>query len=506
MNRPVSPVPEAMRSWPGPWQLVQFWAVASYTPLSVWAASSEGASFSTAILFGLVVMVVAMVAVRLLAQLRLDMASSSNSVAAVVLLLSTSGSLIERFPLGRLGLLILAFVVAVIVYRISQLAVVGFAFTWVVLALVALPWVGLVGNEVDEQGLTLDISDGSYSVEGKGDVVVVVFDAYAGSSTLQREFGFDNSAIVAELVGIGATVYEDIPANYSHTTVSVPSVLQLEYVTGEGTLTSSDIDALQAIVGGSNVFSRSLRDSGYESVYVESGWLGTKCSDEVDTCVGGPWPGETFFDIIHRTILRDAPGLETGVLFSRGAMNALDWSREELPVRLANERNEYIYIHLLMPHPPFFLDGACNERVDALGGGFTLSWPGMSAQHLAQRRDRYVEQVQCANAIMEDLARVAADTGSTLVMFGDHGPDGHNQLFSAAVDWDEEMIAERLGTFAAVYSPGCRPPDASSLVMIGPIVLSCLGGEAPEETEDRFYIIERPQDSIVVVESRPPRS
>ena len=503
MNRQVAVAPESSQRWPGSWQLLEFWAVGSYTPLSVWVVSSEGASLSTAILFGLAVAMFGIGIVLVLTRLGLRMVSSTNAVAAVLLMMSISGSLIERFPMGRITLVAMAIVVALILYRLSGMAAVSFIVTWIVFALLVLPWVGLIGTKVGDRELTLEVSGASYPIQSRGDVVVVVFDAYAGSSTLSSEFGFDNSSISDTLRELGFTVFDDIPVNYSHTTISVPSFLQLEYVAEEGRLTDADIDALQEMMGGSNVVARSLRDSGYQAIYVESGWLGTKCTADVDVCVEGPWPGETFFDIIHRTIFRDAPGVETGVLFSRGAANAVSWSRDELPGILANEDLEYVYIHLLLPHPPFFFDTECDRDPDPSLSGFTLSWPGMGPQHLKARKQAYVAQVQCANRVMSDLAALAVETGSTLVMIGDHGPDSQNQLFLDAAGWTQPLISERMRTFAAVYSPGCELVLATSLVTLGPAVLSCLGADAPVEAANRLFIVERPDDSVNLVEILP---
>ncbi|MDH3462968.1 MAG: hypothetical protein OEM32_05010, partial [Acidimicrobiia bacterium] len=98
MNRQVAVAPESSQRWPGSWQLLEFWAVGSYTPLSVWVVSSEGASLSTAILFGLAVAMFGIGIVLVLTRLGLRMVSSTNAVAAVLLMMSISGSLIERFP------------------------------------------------------------------------------------------------------------------------------------------------------------------------------------------------------------------------------------------------------------------------------------------------------------------------------------------------------------------------------------------------------------------------
>jgi hypothetical protein len=320
------------------------------------------------------------------------------------------------------------------------------------------------------------------------DVVVVVLDAYGSNEVLSRFHGFDNSRFYAELVALGVQVGDEVKSNYSITSLSVVSSLNLDYLVGEQHLNRADFEAIYAMLGGDNTLARVLDETGYRQTYVESGWLGTRCRELVRNCVAGPWPDETVYDINLRSLLRGLPGLEAGRSFSRGALNSLRWLENELGSYLGNDVADYIYVHALAPHPPFFLDSSCESTPTRELSGFSTGASWLSDEELALRSAGYANQVRCVNRILTTVAKMAVANDAIVVMFGDHGSDLGGQLYLDGGDWTDEHIAERFGVLFAAYGPGCNFADIGSLVNVSRRVVNCISDAGLEDLPFRAYL------------------
>lgn len=489
-----------------PWDIFLVLAASIYSPLQVWSVNPEGPNLSVALVVAGALFLIGFGFRWFLVKFGAESHGATYVAAFSVLYFTVSGSLIYKAPFGRFGLLVLGSVLALMFYRLRGMAPMRWLIAWGAFILVISPLTTTVMGwfeEHPEPNVSLDIARGR--VDSTQDIVIVLADAYPATSVLEEFYDFDNSSFVDALRNRGL-VAGDLLANYSHTTLSVPSLLQMEYVADDSSLNGSDVDALLAVIGGENSFAGILGNSGYESVYVESGWLGTRCGPSVSICVKGPWPDETYYDIAYRTLLRDLPGFVTGTSFSRGAIHTIEWLQNDLEAYLSNDRPEYIYVHMLAPHPPLFLNSSCEGERNAELGGFSITYPGRPDSENQVRRDAYVSQVECVNGVILDVADMVMEWGANLVFLGDHGPDGQAQLYTNGGDWTESQIAERLGTFAAVYTPDCPVELATSIVDLLPPVLRCLGGPSIEERIPRAFVARRDAEGTHVVETDVPDS
>jgi hypothetical protein len=488
------------------WDVVVLAAASFYAPFQTVAINPEGADLLTAMVFGVGILLVATSVLWIAVRVRLDATGASYAIATAFFLYTTMGPYLYRFPLNRIGILGTGLVLAAIVYRLRALKVVAIGVTWGVFFLVLAPAVTAATRMMAESApVRMEISDVSHSVSSDRDVVVLVADAYPSAEVLSEFYDYDNSGFIESIRSMGFTA-GDIHANYSLTTLSVPSVLQMDYVAGANDiLTDSDTNALFEVLGGENVFATTLVDSGYRYIFVESGWLGTQCGASVDICVTPPWPGETFFDIGFRTILRDLPGFVTGTQFNRGAQNAIHWLESELPVYLHNGEKDYIYVHILVPHPPLFFKSDCSVERRADMGGFAITGPDVIGAGNDARRAAYLEQVECVNSVVLNTASRVVDASAVLVFFGDHGPDGTEQLYSHGDVWTEAQIAERFGTFSAVSVPDCPVEHPLSLVDLLPPVMECLGGPASTGREPLAFVVTPEEEGTRIVLTHIPK-
>jgi Sulfatase len=470
------------------WQAFLIAAISSFGPLQVWVNNPESPPFlSTALV------ILALTGVGLLARLGLVKAGwNSNGatffVVFVIGVIFNAGPLVYTVPGGRWTLIGCAFLLGAIAYRLRSLQVLQFLVIWGVVALMVMPVVAFA-ETLGSGPMTVTVgSANGYHITSRPDVVVVVADAYGSDEVLQEFYGFDNSGFREDLEEIGLTNGTDVRANYPLTGLSVSSALNLDYAVGEQHLSRGDLHLLYDMVGGNNTMARILKDAGYRQTYVESGWFGTRCRSEVDNCIEGPWPDETFYDIARRSVMRGLPGLEDARSFSRGALHAFGWVNDEMADYLANGEPDLIYVHLLSPHPPFFLNSSCEARPDMALGGFTTGIPGLPEQQAEERRDGYVEQVECVNQVLTSMGQMAVANGAVIAMFGDHGPDGSAQLFIDGDQWTDEQLRERFGVMFAGYGPGCDFTDIGSLVNVSRRIISCLAEEDVPDLPRRAYV------------------
>ena len=457
------------------WQLFIIAAASAFSPLIVWANAGESPNLLDLLLMWAVFFSVGTLLRYLLVRLGLDPLGSTYATSGVILIVTNTGAVVSRFPLGRAGLLLFALLVALTAYRLRELGAFRIVMTWVTFVVLAFPVVTIVGRlgTAPEQLAYLEADLVVSGMTAKPDVVFVVVDAYGSAESLEEFYDFDNTPFLHKLSDLGFDAGDAVTANYARTQLSISSVLQMDYITGVGVVSDGDIRGLLRVIAGDNNIVHALKNEGYRHIYVESGWLGTVCGSEVDLCVEGRWPDETVYDVAYRTLLRGLPGFEVGRSFTEGAIDVVEWMDTGLATYLNDDQPDIIFIHLLLPHPPMFLSADCTPNWRSGLPGFAVAQPWSDQQQVALARGAYVQQVECVNTV---LLRLASDLSAddAVVIMGDHGPDSQAQLFYPGSIWTEDQRSERYGVMFAARVPGCDMSSIGSLVNAGRRTLSCL--------------------------------
>ncbi|MGH8872075.1 MAG: sulfatase-like hydrolase/transferase [Acidimicrobiia bacterium] len=485
------------------WQLFLLLAASWFVPIDMWAKNPEQPDLF--ITFGalFVLFSIGSLIRRALVSSRLDPVGATYIAFVLVFVFSAAGPYIGRLPLGRWGVFLGAIGTACLLYRLRVLTSIRVTIAWAAFAMVVAPVFTFFDRQQPGPGNLTFAESWTTDLDDTRDVVFIVSDSYGSPAVLDEFYGFDNSPFVEELVGLGFVVASDAHSNYSSTIISIPSMLELGLIATNETITNTDARRLYSIMGGEGTVPHVLAQNGYRTVYVESGWLGTQCSDAVDICVPAPWPDETLYDIARRSLLRDLLVFEMGAAFSRGAKHALTWLEHDLDAYLSDDVPDFVYVHLLAPHPPLFLEADCRLRPRRETSGFVISLP--SGHHERERIDAYLDQVRCVNRTLGRVARAVVETGSVALFVGDHGPDIDGQLFAPAPSWNRNQIRARFGAMFAGYGKGCDFDRIEYVGNVGIRLLNCLGSPTLADLEPRAFLVgfsEPPFDGVHEIDPR----
>jgi hypothetical protein len=313
--------------------------------------------------------------------------------------------------------------------------------------------------------------------EATPDIYFLLLDGYGNSNVLADIYRFDNEPFLTELEQRGFDVSRSATADYTYTHASIPSLLNMEYLTGVGLRDDpQSLTRLTDVIAGDNRVVSWLKELGYTYIHGETSDGTNDCGPRVDICLPSP-----FWDYTTEYLLGRTPVGPLLFPVHGGAATFFNVTRIEQMSRweedwdVSSGEPMFVFIHLMMPHSPYFLDANCDVRLsDDLGG--QLSERGLSAEVVSDRRAGYIEQVQCANRVVTQFID-QVDSGSMIIVTGDHGPESLGQLTIDGSEWNDTELFERAGTLAAIRGPaGCQPdlPDDHHLVNTFRIALSCL--------------------------------
>lgn len=233
------------------------------------------------------------------------------------------------------------------------------------------------------------------------DIFYVILDSYAGSSTLQTYFQYDNSWFRQELRQRGFYVAERSHSNYPFTLTSVPSSLNMDYLNELSAQLGPDNRDFSIIMGKirNNAVKRFLSKQGYRCLAIES-------PDSI-------W-GTEFWDML----------LQTTVLMSVGRGD-FAWRRQktldtfqEVEAAAGGKRPTFVYAHIYCPHAPYVFDADGKPVRDFYRQRF----------HLATQdeiRKLYADQVAYISkrAIqMIDALLAKSAVPPVIILQADHGP------------------------------------------------------------------------------------
>jgi Sulfatase len=334
------------------------------------------------------------------------------------------------------------------------------------------------------------------------DIYLIILDEYANSNVLREQFKFDNRAFEDSLTRLGFTIPKSVHSNYTHTILSLPSLLNFSHLVGltaELGRSASD-PTLPGYLLQHNRTVTFLRSQGYRILFYPSQWWpATEHSPQADAEFEA-WHGMSFGRELTRSHFRRTLTQMTplGQVFREPPYDA-DHVRRTLQALQSvptHPEPTFAFAHVMNPHYPYVFEADCRPV------------PPHGAK---RKRVAYVNQLQCLNRLV--LATVTAllqrsATPPVILLQGDHGTSTLNFSWaSSAATVSQAQARERFGAFGAYYLPngGSRlVSDSVTIVNVLQRVLSYyLGADVPP-SEDRLYmsIERRPYDFVAMDPTR----
>ncbi|HEU4320758.1 MAG TPA: sulfatase-like hydrolase/transferase [Acidimicrobiia bacterium] len=315
------------------------------------------------------------------------------------------------------------------------------------------------------------------------DIYLVVLDGYMGLQGQQGVFGESKGDVVSQLEDLGFHVPRSAWSGYSTTERSIPSIFEMGYPVGSEEPNEGTSRDLHRMIAGWNNTIDVLRSNGYHSTMIESGWVGSGCSSAYDSCVQSHWLDSLMFSIAWDSLANKSVATAYGHPFTVNSLHTMS-SVEDLQAQYRdNNRPDFVFAHVLAPHPPFYLDAQC--QVVASDSRFDLSFAEEAV--VPARDDLFAEQAACVDEFMLDLASTAGE-GDVVILTADHGMRRHHEPEPSGRPSDETLL-ELMNVFVAVRAnPGCGLTDPMVTPDLMRQIFSCYAAEPLDPVPQRMFV------------------
>lgn len=306
------------------------------------------------------------------------------------------------------------------------------------------------------------------------DVWWLVMDQYGRTDMLEKYHGYDNSDFIDSLEARAFRVSEDSHTSYTVTPLVLSSVLQLDYIAGGREDVREGLVSFSAPLSGGGRVVDAFREHGYKFLYADNGvfdWA--ECDPALaDICVPGA-SDELGVGYLSRTLAGLTPLTE---LMPVGRIDVESTVDRTLGLMRA-DRSEFVFIHTLSPHEPYWYADDCEFRSRPIEMGFDS--------------DRYIHQIECLNPrILNAIDAIsAASPDSIIILQSDHGPGPSPLTTTPYENWSNDQLVDRYAILEAMKMPGeCPGPEAiHTNVSTFEYVLACIEGRQPEPLPDRYF-------------------
>ncbi|MGH8925891.1 MAG: hypothetical protein ACRDWA_14835 [Acidimicrobiia bacterium] len=307
------------------------------------------------------------------------------------------------------------------------------------------------------------------SQQPEGSFYFIVLDGYGDPIDNDRGISKFFSGLERE----GFSIATDAISNYSYTHASISNVLSLDHRFAHG---SASVAAMFNAIQGSNQMRSLLERAGFRYVHIESGWAGSRCGPTVRTCVQGRFLDGFVWQTLQMTSFTDYIEDNVHNPYVQGGLHSLDALARH--GREVDAGKDFVFAHIVLPHPPIQLDDDCNLVIDPGLQGQVLGVPGMSTATRQFREAGYRGQRACINEmVLSTIADLPSD--ASVVITADHGTDFLGQLVKEPKDWSAADIEERFRIFHAARLPNpCGLPVERDLVNLVRAEVSCIASEA----------------------------
>jgi len=245
------------------------------------------------------------------------------------------------------------------------------------------------------------------------DIYYIILDSYTGERALKKYFGFDNSKFINSLTDKGFYVASKSRTNYSTTTLSIPSTLNMQYHLNDIPDFKSGDETIAYQMVENNKMLRFLKSKGYHYINL-SIWEELDNKDDYEN----RYKYKSFFNEFNIELLRISVLQQIVVVpyidISEKSKNTIHIF-EQLKKIPDIKESTFTYAHIMSPHPPYAFDRDGEKVGDSFFSQLKYIWT---------EKERYLDEIIFVNKQIEmvvDKILSTSDVQPIIIIQGDHG-------------------------------------------------------------------------------------
>ena len=306
-----------------------------------------------------------------------------------------------------------------------------------------------------DQAFFRDFPRPALQVSQPPDIYYIILDGYARSDVLEQVFHFDNRQFLEYLQQRGFYVAPHSQANYIHTILSLASSLNMDYLPRIRSETARDRTYLRNWLD-DNAVQSALQATGYQPVVLPSGYVYTENRAYIPAELLEHYRSQTgYLEWLWMVNSVLVLGLEADLLHSpmdrfQDQQQRILASAEAAGEIARQEGAQFVFWHLVAPHPPFIFDehGAVTP-----GEAYYLFDGSDRYDSFATYQQGYLTQLTYINHLMMATIDAILQNSANppiIVLQADHGSGAYLDFFSQ----DNTCLFERFGILNAYLLPG----------------------------------------------------
>ena len=368
---------------------------------------------------------------------------------------------INGVDIGRHRYLLILFFSAIILFSFfiikskKDMVTLNYVLNFVSIIMVSVIIFNVVSFEINDVAFSKlsepSIIENSFNVAP--DIYFIILDGYPGEKSLEQNLGYDNSNFLDKMESIGFVNHEISYANYPHTFLSIPSMLNMKYLNYlDEILSESRSQTIPYSMGSDNLVMNTAKSLGYTTFSFDSGWGFTRSvkSADLNMCGDNKFLNSEFLiNVVKNSILNPI----YVKIYESSLVDLKLCVFDELPK--INEKTDlpiFVFAHIFMPHPPYLF----NENGE-LNDNTTLELNLDVDSNL--NKELFLKQMIFLNSKIFDISKNIIENEDVIIIIAsDHGTSftlgGKSEYFANATD---EMISERMDILLLTYNPKNEP-------------------------------------------------
>jgi hypothetical protein len=331
------------------------------------------------------------------------------------------------------------------------------------------------------------------------DIFYMILDGYGGDEVLERYIELDNAPFYRMLADRGFKISHNSRASYAITLFSLASTLNMSYLDGLADKYRAGFknkQPLRRAIVRSQLF-QSLKQQNYTIHLLTSSshLIPRRDPGLLDDVSSYMEMGQYALAVVgntplHKVLHADRFFLDFSVDMKPWVPDSFDWVFERAAPLASNGRKDFVLVHVLAPHSPYYFDRTC-ALVPANRERYWNNYDGPFEDY----RVAYREQLLCVNRMIEAFLDALQEGGRDLpivIMQGDHGPP---EITSSALE--RENIDEyvfRTSVLNVIHLPRHIPEsvrdrigDGITSVNTFRLLMSAITGEEMPLLERRSF-------------------